>query len=455
MAHRLRGLVFGLVLALVCASEVLGAGFGIYEWGARSMALGGAMAARADDPSALACNPAGITQLEGFQFMTGMTFIAPQATVNMQDPYGSGSMSQDANDLVWYVPHMYATYKLNEKVAFGLGIFSRFGLGNDYDDQWWGRYNTTHTSLTSLSINPTVAWNVTDAWSMSFGLEIIRMDVNMHQAVDGTRLVYGALGNTIGSLWLLGQGLGTEINDPRTNDLDITQELEGSGYGLGGVIGMRYKLSEEWTAGIVYRSRMSTKIEGTARFKLSERASSYLQPFTNANQQLFRETDVSTTITTPDSVHFGLLYSPSEALSVEAGVIFTAWSTYDELVVDYEYPSLGTQRAVSEKYWNDTWRFNLGVEYLPVNWLALRAGYVYDQSPIEKGLEDYALPANDRQLFSGGLGFAFGDFSLDLAYTYLDIIDRDVNARPDDGFYAGSFTNGCAHLFAASLGYKF
>jgi len=455
MVRLLRGVLLGMVLALLSVSAASAAGFGIYEWGARGLALGGAMVARADDPSALAYNPAGITQLDGFQFMTGMTFIAPRATVKMQDPYGSGSASQAANEVYWYVPHMYATYTLNDRVSFGLGIFTRFGLGNDYDDGWWGRYNTTHTSLGTVSINPNVAWKITDAWSLSFGLELMRMDVNMHQAVDGTRLVYGALGETIGAFWLLGQGLGTNINDPRTNDLDITQELHGTGYGIGGVIGMHYKLSDQWAAGISYRSRMRTKVEGRAEFKLSERAASYLAPFKNASPELFRNTDVKTHITTPDSIQAGVLWKPSEAVSLEVGAVFTMWSTYEELIIQYDNASLGSTEVTSQRQWNDTWRLNAGLEYLPVEWLALRAGYIWDQSPIQDGYEDYSLPANDRHLFSAGVGVDYDGFSLDLAYTYLHIEERSVDAHLSSGVYAGSFTDGGAHLIAATLGYNF
>ncbi|MDY6952264.1 MAG: transporter, partial [Thermodesulfobacteriota bacterium] len=54
---------FAVVGLLVAASMAQGAGFALYEGSARGNALGGTLVGRADDPSAIFFNPAGITQL--------------------------------------------------------------------------------------------------------------------------------------------------------------------------------------------------------------------------------------------------------------------------------------------------------------------------------------------------------------------------------------------------------
>jgi long-chain fatty acid transport protein len=64
MVTRLKIWAFAWGLVLLTAQFCSAAGFGIYEWSARGNALGGATVGRADDPSALASNPAGITQLD-------------------------------------------------------------------------------------------------------------------------------------------------------------------------------------------------------------------------------------------------------------------------------------------------------------------------------------------------------------------------------------------------------
>ena len=64
---------------IVAPASVYGSGFALYEAGARSSALAGAVVARADDLSAIFYNPAGLVQLPGFQVMGGSSFIFPVA----------------------------------------------------------------------------------------------------------------------------------------------------------------------------------------------------------------------------------------------------------------------------------------------------------------------------------------------------------------------------------------
>jgi long-chain fatty acid transport protein len=75
----LKMIVLAALLVVLAWQPCFGAGFGIYEWSARGNALGGAMVGRADDASALAFNPAGITELDGLQIQLGATFIGPMS----------------------------------------------------------------------------------------------------------------------------------------------------------------------------------------------------------------------------------------------------------------------------------------------------------------------------------------------------------------------------------------
>ena len=52
------------------------------------------------------------------------------------------------------------------------------------------------------------------------------------------------------------------------------------------------------------------------------------------------------------------------------------------------------------------------------------------------------------------MGYKKGDFFCDLAYTLLLIDDRDVAARTAEGVLPGEYTDGDAHMIAASVGYK-
>ena len=64
------------------------------------------------------------------------------------------------------------------------------------------------------------------------------------------------------------------------------------------------------------------------------------------------------------------------------------------------------------------------------------------------------VPANDRHIFGAGTGFKWDSWTLDLAYNYLMILDRDINAH-GTSVKDGGIDDGQAHMFSMSVGYKF
>ena len=69
-----------LLCGAILSTSARGGGFQLNEHGARAMAQAGAFAARANDPSAIFFNPAGLSYLRGAHVMAGVTLIAPVNT---------------------------------------------------------------------------------------------------------------------------------------------------------------------------------------------------------------------------------------------------------------------------------------------------------------------------------------------------------------------------------------
>lgn len=82
MKHLVRIASIALLLSFAAGSAAFGAGFALYDFSARGNALGGALVGRADDPSALALNPAGITQIPGSAFLTSAAFLLPYGKIS-------------------------------------------------------------------------------------------------------------------------------------------------------------------------------------------------------------------------------------------------------------------------------------------------------------------------------------------------------------------------------------
>ena len=390
-------------ILLVTAQAGFGAGFGLYEGSARGNALGGTLVGRADDPSALYFNPAGITQLEGINVMAGATAIIPSTDVTTMTP--AGSVTTESEENVWVPPHLYGTYQVNDKVWAGVGVFSRFGLGSEFPEDWPGRYNSYNAEIQTLTLNPDVAFKVNDKLSLAAGVSATYFDLELDRKIphDG-------------------------------QDLDMSLTGDSVGYGFN--VAMRYKLLDWLAFGAAYQSEVKEEVEVDADIGVAK-------------------TDAEGDITLPDFIFLGLAAQATEKMSVEIGAVRTGWSSYDELVIDFDNPAvLGTSQSVTPKNWDDVWRYQAGIEYKLTEQFALRCGYVYDTEPITDESIDYLVPANDRQLYSIGCGYTVKDWTIDASYTYLVIQDRDVTARLEDGVLPGECKDGDTHMVGLSVSKK-
>ena len=401
------------VAASLAAQTVFGAGFGIYEGSARGNAMGTEVTADPASPSVLYNNPAAMTALDGTQFEAGVTLINPHATVTTLVAPGVEPANK-ADSKWWTPPHAYVTHQFNDKVWMGLGMFSRYGLGIDFEDDWPGRYNVQEATIQSLDINPSVAFKVLDNLSLSAGFRAEWFDFEMYKAIP----------------------TGVPGVDP-----DLQLHLAGDDWGIGYNLSAFYQATEWLSFGLAYESEIDQEVDGDYTVK---------SPLATVGSG-----KGGGDITTPSILRFGVSAKATEKLTVNAGLVYTMWSSYDALVIEFNPALLGLYPVVpSEKDWDDVMRYQLGVEYALDETWALRAGYIFDETPDPDAHVDYIVPANDRHLVSLGVGYKQNDFFCDLAYTYLYIVDRDITGRPDDGVFTGEYKDGDAHMIGVSVGYK-
>lgn len=414
MQRILSALCSGLLI-LGCAGNALAEGFALSDWGARGTALGGGMVGRANDPSAVAHNPAGITQLPGQQMMGGSTVITPMGTVDTIDARSGKRTSTKVNRNWWVNPHLFYTHQYNDDMWFGMGVFSRFGLGNSYDGRWPGRVNLIDVSLRTVSFNPNVAYKVTDNLSLALGIDFMVATMKMHK---DTPMMRGAT--------FLGYN---------------NQELSGKSLAVGFNAAAHYTFNEQWAAGLTYRSRVRHQVSGESDWRYQVPGSPMQDSNLRGNLDL------------PDVISFGITYKPVENMSFEVGSVYTVWSQYRNFNIHLEGPAWYT--ADTPKNWHDNWSFNASVEYKPLDWLALRGGYVFETSPMDQVTMDYMTPSDGRHRFSTGVGFEWDQWTLDLAYSYIKIkpINYDKSLAP--GVLDGGGHSGDSHVMAVTVGYKF
>jgi long-chain fatty acid transport protein len=402
LLRRLAACAQAVTLLMLVPTLTHAGGFALYEYGAKANAMGGANIALADDASAVAYNPAGITQLPGTNVMVGMTAIAPAADVRVG---ADATTSTQTN--VYLPPHAFFVHQAGERAWIGIGMFTRFGVGTQYPYQWTGKTNVYRAELSTYSLAPNLALKLTDSLSVAFGPEIMFSSADLRNITAGH-----------------------------------DQRIMVDGIGIGGQIALHYKFDDQWSAGFTYH--FSQKHNDNGNVKWQESAAPVLM-----------NGDISMSLTLPASWTLGIAYKPNKKWKLEADAIFTEWQSYDKLVYSYEHKPAGTASGdiVSWKSWRNVWRFQLGGEYMATDWLALRAGFVWDQDPMRKGYEDYMLPSNDRKIYSAGFGIISDKMTYDFSLAYLRNNDRSIDTR--SGFTGGQVTNSCAYLAGFSIGYKF
>src|SRR5262249_40191284 len=65
---------------------------------------------------------------------------------------------------------LFLVQKINDKLAVGFGTFSYFGLAEDYDNGWGGRYYVQKATLLGLSFMPSASFKGNDWLSVGGGL---------------------------------------------------------------------------------------------------------------------------------------------------------------------------------------------------------------------------------------------------------------------------------------------
>ena len=409
MKNTIKKLVAVVLPCVLFAAAAQGAGFALYEYSARTTAMCGATVANKAEAASLATNPSLITELDGTQIQLGATLVKANAKT---------TVAGDARTLesqIWTLPNFYITHKWDDKISFGLGGFSRYGLGGTYKKwaTWNGSGLAYKVQLETLSFTPTIAVKPNEQLSLAMGLEAMTIDFTQRSRASASPL--------------------------------IDYELHGTGISWGGNFSLTYRpeWAEKWAIGAMYRSKIKQNLDG------------YIHTSTGTNlSATLRHAPAAGAINLPDSITTGLSFQAADNWIMEAGIVGTFWSAYDQIIIEYT-DSETAPTIHNKKNYKDVYRLNFGTEYMfTENW-AIRAGYVFDKSPINKYDMDTLVPVHDRHLVSAGFGYHNDTWSLDFAYTHIFAKNLTGDSNTQSGDIPMKYSDGKSDMLAFTFGYKF
>lgn len=396
-------LLFTTSLLLSSAMAFAG-GYQINLQGLRQLAMGGSGTAIAWDASTIFYNPGGLSELDHIQAHASMIAVMPSTTyVQSPGTYTAETQSQVFTPFNVYVGGPVA-YK--SKLNWGVGIYTPFGTGVKWEENWMGRYMVTNIKLQTVFVQPTLSYRINDKVSVGAGF------------------VY-AFGSVL---------LNRNIPVQNYNLLDSKAELKGDGHGIGFNAGVQVKPTDRVTLGVNYRSRVNMKVNrGTASFTV---------PSSLVNS--FPLTSFSSELPMPSVTSVGLGYKVTDDLTLQADFNFTAWSAYEQLAFDYNDNTPMLQDTKEERNYQNTLTFRLGGHLQVSDKVALMLGGAWDPSPVRDGIVTPDLPDANRWLATGGLTYKPGErVTLMAAVEYVSSLKRDgsFDAKGFSGTYKNTAFN--------------
>lgn len=402
--RKARTLLAASAATALLSASAQGAGFAIIENSASGMgsafASGGAAG---EDASTLWFNPASMTLLSGQNAVAAAHLIVPKA-----DFTNNGSTNADGTPLTGpnadggkdaFVPNLYYTLQLAPELFAGVGINAPFGLGTKYDDVWVGRYHAVDTELTTVNINPAVAYRLNEQWSIGGGVSLQYVDVTLSSAIDFGAILYSP-GADDGFVKLTGDN---------SDDLSF-----------GWNAGVLFTPTADTRLSLAYRSAVRHHATGKANFTVPSGAALI------ASTGAFQDTKLHADVELPASASFSAFHRFNEDFDIMADLLWTQWSVFQELRIKFANPD--QPDAVTTENYQDQWRVALGGRYRASEKLLLRMGIAFDQKAVkDKYYRTPRIPGNDRTWLSVGMGYRLTEYlGMDLGYSHLFVPDTPM-----------------------------
>ncbi len=415
-----------IVIAVMMSTPVLAAGSGAYRLevaDANAAGKGLAFAGEANNPSAVYYNPAGMTQIVGQAVSVGATLIQPRTSY--KDASGNETKMKAGN---YVVPDMFYVYGAGS-FALGAGVMSSWGLTTEWAPDSFARYCATKSVMQNQDYLIAGAYKVNDLFSVALGLDIDDSKIDKQKKFNQAAF------------------LGTDGN----------VRLKGSDVAFGYRIAGMLRLNERHQFGLMYRSRIRHKYEGTVRVdNISDEAKLYFG-FPSSSY----ETAISAKSTLPESIVLGYSFKPDDKWTFNSDLEWMNWGVAKQEYVDYSSETNSGRRSFLEQGnpapldWKSAFSLALGTEYKLSDRFRLRGGYYHHTSPIPGVNFSANLPDADSNGITTGFGYDITkSLTLDMAWSGLFYKERKIDNSVAGGTISGTYRQWC-NLVYATLGYHF
>ncbi|HLQ44715.1 MAG TPA: outer membrane protein transport protein, partial [Planctomycetaceae bacterium] len=317
-------------------SAAFGSGFALFEMGAKAVAMGGAFAATADDPSAIFFNVAGMAQQRRMEVMVGGTAInfQNQFIGDPNDLFTAGTNSSKYRAHTFVPPNAYVVVPIGSNVTFGVGVFTPFGLRTSWQEPWIGRFVSSDANIKVVSVEPALAWQTSDGrLAIGGGPEYRRAKVILVRNSGALNPFTGRFSDVANSY------LASDWDDK-----------------WGWNVGVLFKPTPTWRIGASYRAPMTIDFKGTATITQIRTGNAQFDAIVST--QLPPTQGVTTAVPMPHFAYLGVATTAITNWDIEADIVHNNWSRFKALTVNFDNtPVFNFTRPQN---WKNSFSYRLG-----------------------------------------------------------------------------------------------
>ena len=385
------------LIALSCATlsvEVYAAAFQLAEHSASGLGRSFAGdAAIAENASVVARNPALMSQFSSTQVSIAATYVKPDVSLSgiSAPPYSTtAAMNDDSIAPSAVIPAAYLVTPLNDKFAFGLGLFSNFGLATEFADDYAAGQLAGQTEITTANLNAALSYKVNQQFTVAAGLSYVYADAKIirHAGAGLPAYLQANFGSTLG-----------------VSNSTEAANMAGDDTGFGWNIGATYEVSPGQRFGIHYRAATDLDFDGNYSNQLPAALGGLAGSSIPGKVAL----------ELPASTEFSGSHQVNDSFAVHYSILWTEWDSFESL----EAYSGETLVFNKEEGFSNATRYAIGADYQLNAQLKLRAGIAYDESPADQHMS-ISIPDTNRLWVSAGASYNLGSSSsVDVGVAYL------------------------------------
>jgi long-chain fatty acid transport protein len=398
-----------LLSTLLISTTTFAGGYRVSLQGQKALGMGHVGVSMSDSSEVVFFNPAGMTQLSSDLAITG-GFTLVDSKVAYQNT--TTNSSAETSNPTGIPVNFYLTKKYSDKLSFGFGVYTPYGNTVEYPTDWVGSHLVNNITLKALYLQPTIAYQITEQYSIGFGPTFVNGEVEFNRNLSSALV---------------------DANGNRSNLTISDSGITATGYN----IGFFAKQNDALTWGVSYRSQVDMRARGgIADF----------ENIPSSQQSVFSDTTFNADLVLPAEFNLGVSYKISDDTTLAFEMNRAYWNEYKTLTVDFANSAPTSVNARNYKD-ADTFRFGLQSQYN--NDLILRTGVYLDKTPVQDGFFAPETPRNDAIGYTLGASYLFNkqlelDFSLlilkfrETAASYDHIINSDGSTSSFAGSYKSS-----------------